>query len=53
MMVVSRKTGELIYAEPLTEEQRKAAALAVFKAFCKMNPEIIRQEVEKALNETD
>lgn len=52
MIIVSR-TGELLHADPLTEEQRKAAALAVFKAFCKMNPEIVRQEVEKVLHETD
>lgn len=52
MIVVSR-TGELLHADPLTEEQQQEAAFAVFKAFCEMNPELIREEVEKYLHEKD
>ena len=50
MIVVSR-TGELLHADPLTEEQKKAAALAVFDAFLRMNPEMIREAVEECLRE--
>lgn len=53
MIVVSRKTGELIYADPLTEEQQKAAALAVFKACCQLNKDVIREAVEEYLRENN
>lgn len=53
MLVISRKTGELLHADPLTEQQQEDAAFAVFKAFCELNPEFIRAEVEKYLNETN
>lgn len=53
MIVVSRKTGDRIYADELTEEQQKAAALAVFRAFCQQNPEMIREAVEEYLREND
>lgn len=52
MIVVSR-AGELIHADPLTEQQQQQeAAFAVFRAFCELNPEFIREEVEKYLTET-
>ena len=46
MIVVSR-SGERIYADELTADQQKDAALAVFRAFCRMNPEMIREAVEE------
>lgn len=52
MIVVSR-TGELLRADPLTEDQKKAAALAVFDAFLKMNPEMIQEAVEEYLHENN
>lgn len=53
MLVISRKTGELLHADPLTEDQRKEMAMAIFKAFCDMNRELVSEEVKKALAETD
>ena len=47
MIVVSRKTGECIYADPLSEQQQKDAAFLVFQAFCQMNPDVIRKAVEE------
>ena len=53
MIVISRKTGELLHADPLTQQQREDAAFAVFKAFCEMNPELVREELEKIINENN
>lgn len=53
MIVISRKTGELLHADPLTQKQREDAAFAVFKAFCEMNPELVREELEKIINENN
>lgn len=53
MIVISRKTGELLHADPLTQQQREDMAFAVFKAFCEMNPELVREELEKIINEND
>ena len=50
MIVISRKTGELLHSDPLTQQQREDMAFAVFKAFCEMNPEIVREELEKVIN---
>lgn len=44
MITVSR-SGERISADELTEQQKKDLALAVFRAFCGMHPEMIRQAV--------
>lgn len=51
MIVVSR-TGELLHADPLTEQQQEDALFAVVEAFCELNPEFIREEVERYLAET-
>ena len=51
MIVISRKTGELLHADPLTPQQREDMAFAIFRAFCEMNPEIVREELEKVINE--
>ena len=53
MIVISRKTGELLHADPLTPQQREDMAFAVFKAFCEMNPELVREELEKVINENN
>ena len=53
MIVISRKTGELLHADPLTPQQREDMAFAVFKAFCEMNPDLVREELEKIINEND
>ena len=53
MIVISRKTGELLHADPLTPQQQEDAAFAVFKAFCEMNPELVREELEKIINGKD
>ena len=53
MIVISRKTGDLLHADPLTPQQQEDAAFAVFKAFCEMNPELIREELEKIINAND
>ena len=42
MIVISRKTGELLHADPLTPQQREDMAFAVFREFCEMNPELVR-----------
>lgn len=52
MIVISRKTGELLHADPLTEQQQEDALFAVVEAFCGLNPEFIREEVERYLAET-
>lgn len=53
MIVISRKTGELLHADPLTQQQREDMAFAVFRAFCEMNPELVREELEKVINENN
>ena len=53
MIVISRKTGELLHADPLTPQQREDMAFAIFRAFCEMNPELVREELEKIINEND
>ena len=53
MIVISRKTGELLHADPLTPQQQEDMAFAVFKAFCEMNPELVREELEKIINENN
>ena len=53
MIVISRKTGELLHADPLTPQQREDMAFAAFKAFCEMNPELVREELEKIINENN
>ena len=53
MIVISRKTGELLHADPLTQQQREDMAFAVFKAFCEMNPEIVREALKECLDENN
>lgn len=53
MIVISRKTGELLHADPLTQKQREDMAFAVFREFCEMNPELVREELEKIINENN
>ena len=53
MIVISRKTGELLHADPLTQQQREEMAFAVFKAFCEMNPEIVREALKECLDENN
>lgn len=49
MIVISRKTGELLHADPLTQQQREDMAFAVFRAFCEMNPELVREALKECL----
>lgn len=53
MIVISRKTGELLHADPLTPQQREDAAFAVFKAFCEMNPELVREALKECMDENN
>lgn len=53
MIVISRKTGELLHADPMTPQQREDMAFAVFKAFCEMNPEIVREALKECLDENN
>ena len=53
MIVISRKTGELLHADPLTPQQQEDAAFSIFKAFFEMNPDFIREESEKIINENN
>lgn len=53
MIVISRKTGELLHADPLTQQQREDMAFAIFRAFCEMNPELVREELEEIINENN
>lgn len=53
MIVISRKTGELLHADPLTQQQRDDAAFAIFRAFCEMNPDLVREELEEIINENN
>ena len=53
MIVISRKTGELLHADPLTPQQQEDAAFAVFKAFCDMNPELVREALKECLDENN
>ena len=52
MIVISRK-GELLHADPLTPQQREDMAFAVFRVFCEMNPELVREELEEIIHEND
>ena len=51
MIVISRKTGELLHADPLTPQQREDMAFAIFQAFCEMNPELVREALKECLDE--
>lgn len=53
MIVISRKTGELLHADPMTQQQREDMAFAIFRAFCEMNPELVREELEEIINENN
>lgn len=53
MIVISRKTGELLHADPLTPQQQEDAAFAVFKAFCEMNPELVREALKECFDENN
>ena len=53
MIVISRKTGELLHADPLTQQQREDMAFAVFKAFCEMNPELVMEALKECLDENN
>ena len=53
MIVISRKTGELLHADPLTQQQREDMAFAIFRAFCEMNPELVREELEEIVHENN
>ena len=53
MIVISRKTGELLHADPLTQQQREDMAFAVFKAFCEMNPELVREALKECFDENN
>lgn len=53
MIVISRKTGELLHADPLTQQQREDAAFAIFRAFCEMNLELVREELEEIIHENN
>ena len=53
MIVISRKTGELLHADPLTQQQREDMAFAIFRAFCEMNPELVQEELEEIINENN
>lgn len=51
MIIANRKTGEVIQKEEISLDQQKAAALSVFRAFCQISPDAIREAVEGYLNE--
>lgn len=53
MIVISRKTGELLHDDPMTQQQREDAAFAIFRAFCEMNPDLVREELEEIINENN
>lgn len=53
MIVISRKTGELLHSDPLTQQQREDMAFSIFRAFCEMNPELVREELEEIINENN
>lgn len=53
MIVISRKTGELLHADPLTQQQREDMAFAVFKKFCEMNPELVKEALKECLDENN
>lgn len=53
MIVISRKTGELLHADPLTSQQREDMAFAIFRAFCETNPDLVREELEEIINENN
>ncbi len=44
--IIVKRSGELISAPVLTEEQQEDLSMAVFKAFCRLHPEVIREAVE-------
>ncbi len=44
--IIVKRTGELISAPVLTAEQQEDLSMAVFKAFCRLHPEVIREAVE-------
>lgn len=45
-IVVSRKTGEIISAPKLTQEQKDTAWAAIVKAYAQKHPEIFNTEKE-------
>ena len=49
MIVISRKTGELLHADPLTQQQQEDIAFAVFKTFCETNPALVRETLKECL----
>ena len=53
MIVISRKTGELLHADPMPQQQREDMAFAIFRAFCEMNPELVREELEEIIHENN
>ena len=53
MIVISRKTGELLHADPLTPQQQEDAAFAVFRTFCELNPELVRETLKECLDENN
>lgn len=53
MIVISRKTEELLHADPLTQQQREDMAFAIFRTFCENNPELVREELEKIIHENN
>lgn len=44
--IIVKRTGELISAPELTADQQEDLSMAVFKAFCRLHPEVIREAVE-------
>ncbi len=44
--IIVKRTGELTSAPELTAEQQEDLSMAVFKAFCRLHPEVIREAVE-------
>ncbi len=44
--IIVKRSGELISAPELTAEQQEDLSMAVFKAFCRLHPEVIREAVE-------
>ena len=45
-ITVSRKTGKIVTAPELTEQQKQDMAMAVFRAFCQLHPDVIHGAVE-------
>lgn len=47
MIVLDRKTGEVLEQEPLTETQRQTAWEQILRAYLEAHPEALAQAIEE------